>query len=171
MKESLHRGFGSSLSLRSSSARSLTRDASTVEGFRTSLSSNMALPRLSVAEVLSDSGSGEQIKLIAECLYAWNCSFFMMQIYFWNSVKLYWFISVWMIRVIFYFCFELKYLLCCFICKTDVLSSQKLFAVMSPNEQQKLRKTFSTEDVGASSSAEAGAVESLSYELMHFLCF
>ncbi|XP_047177305.1 uncharacterized protein LOC124844411 isoform X1 [Vigna umbellata] len=95
MKENLHRGFGSSLSLRSSSARSLTRDASTVEGFRTSLSSNMALPRLSVAEVLSDSGS-------------------------------------------------------------DVLSSQKLFAVMSPKEQQKLRKTFSTEDVGASSSAEAG---------------
>jgi len=69
MKESLYRGFGSSLSLRSSSARSLTRDASTVEGFRTSLSSNMALPRLSVAEVLSDSGSGEQIKLIAECPY------------------------------------------------------------------------------------------------------
>jgi len=63
MKESLHRGFGSSLSLRSSSARSLSRDASTVEGFRTSLSSNMALPRLSVAEVLSDSAAGEKIKL------------------------------------------------------------------------------------------------------------
>ncbi|XP_027335920.1 uncharacterized protein LOC113849892 isoform X2 [Abrus precatorius] len=57
MRENLHRGFGSSLSLRSSSARSLTRDASTLEGFRTSLSSNMALPRLSVAEVLSDSGA------------------------------------------------------------------------------------------------------------------
>lgn len=63
MRESLNRGFGSSLSLRSSSARSLTRDVSTLEGFRTSLSSNMALPRLSVAEVLSDSGAGEQIKL------------------------------------------------------------------------------------------------------------
>ncbi|KAK2405963.1 hypothetical protein QL285_041755 [Trifolium repens] len=48
------RGFGSSLSLRSSSARSLNRDA--LEGHRTSLSSNIALPRLSVAEVLSDSG-------------------------------------------------------------------------------------------------------------------
>jgi len=48
------------------------------------------------------------------------------------------------------------------------LSSQKLFAVGSPNEQQKLQKAFSAEDVGASSSAEAGAVESLSYGLMHF---
>ncbi|XP_061370529.1 uncharacterized protein LOC133313211 [Gastrolobium bilobum] len=55
MKENLHRGFGSSLSLRSSSAKSLTRDASALEGFRTSLSSNVALPRLSVAEVLNDS--------------------------------------------------------------------------------------------------------------------
>ncbi|KAG5037507.1 hypothetical protein AAZX31_07G114800 [Glycine max] len=104
MRESLHRGFGSSLSLRSSSARSLSRDASTLEGFRTSLSSNMALPRLSVAEVLSDSGA-------------------------------------------------------------DVLSTQKSFAIVSPNEQQKLRKTFSAEDdVGVSSSPEAGAVESLSSE-------
>ncbi|TKY68828.1 RAB6A-GEF complex partner protein 2 [Spatholobus suberectus] len=104
MKENLHRGFGSSLSLRSSSARSLTRDASTLEGFRTSLSSNMALPRLSVAEVLSDSGA-------------------------------------------------------------DVLSIQKSFAIVSPNEQQKLRKTFSAEDdVGVSSSPEAGAAESLSSE-------
>ncbi|XP_020228357.1 uncharacterized protein LOC109809447 isoform X2 [Cajanus cajan] len=102
MRENLHRGFGSSLSLRSSSARSLTRDASTLEGFRTSLSSNMALPRLSVAEVLSDS---------------------------------------------------------------DVLSSQKSFAVVSQNENQKLRKIFSAEDdVGVSSSPEAGAAESLSSE-------
>jgi len=38
------------------------------------------------------------------------------------------------------------------------LSSQKLFAVVSPNEQQKPQKNFSGEDVGASSSAEAGAV-------------
>ncbi|ESW06351.1 hypothetical protein PHAVU_010G040700 [Phaseolus vulgaris] len=105
MKESLHRGFGSSLSLRSSSARSLSRDASTVEGFRTSLSSNMALPRLSVAEVLSDSAA-------------------------------------------------------------DVLSSQKLFAVGSPNEQQKLQKAFSAEDVGASSSAEAeGFIRGRSYNI------
>ncbi|XP_028224949.1 uncharacterized protein LOC114406440 isoform X2 [Glycine soja] len=104
MRESLNRGFGSSLSLRSSSARSLTRDVSTLEGFRTSLSSNMALPRLSVAEVLSDSGA-------------------------------------------------------------DVLSTQKSFAIVSPNEQQKLRKTFSAEyDVGVSSSPEAGAVESISSE-------
>ncbi|KAJ1396101.1 hypothetical protein SESBI_32837 [Sesbania bispinosa] len=57
LKENLHRGFGSSLSLRSSSARSLTKEASAFEGHRTSLSSNMALPRLSVAEVLSDSGA------------------------------------------------------------------------------------------------------------------
>lgn len=59
MKENLHRGFGSSLSLRSSSARSLNRDPYALEGHRTSLSSNMALPRLSVAEVLSDSGPGK----------------------------------------------------------------------------------------------------------------
>ncbi|CAJ1948847.1 unnamed protein product [Sphenostylis stenocarpa] len=104
MKESLYRGFGSSLSLGSSSARSLTRDASTLEGFRTSLSSNLALPRLSVAEVLSDSGA-------------------------------------------------------------DVLSSQKSFAIVSPNEKQKLQKTFSAqEDMGVSSSPEAGAVESFSSE-------
>ena len=64
----------------------------------------MALPRLSVAEVLSDSGA-------------------------------------------------------------DVLSTQKSFAIVSPNEQQKLRKTFSAEDdVGVSSSPEAGAVESISSE-------
>ncbi|KAF7844967.1 Rgp1 protein [Senna tora] len=55
MKENLHRSFGSSLSLRSSSARSLSRDL--LEGGRTSLSSNMAPPRLSVAEVLHDSAS------------------------------------------------------------------------------------------------------------------
>ncbi|XP_004510145.1 uncharacterized protein [Cicer arietinum] len=55
MKENMYRGFGSSLSLRSSSARSLNRDA--LEGHRTSLSSNVALPRLSIAEVLSDSGA------------------------------------------------------------------------------------------------------------------
>lgn len=53
MKENMVRGFGSSLSLRSSSARSLNR----LEGHRTSLSSNIALPRLSVAEVLSDTGA------------------------------------------------------------------------------------------------------------------
>lgn len=54
-KENLHRGFGSSLSLRSSSARSLVRGASALEIHRTSLSSNMALPRLSVA--VSDPGA------------------------------------------------------------------------------------------------------------------
>ena len=63
MKENLYRGFGSSLSLRSSSARSLTRDAYALDGHRTSLSSNMALPRLSVAEVLSDSDAGALVKL------------------------------------------------------------------------------------------------------------
>ncbi|KAI4353091.1 hypothetical protein L6164_002065 [Bauhinia variegata] len=54
MKESLHKGFGSSVSLRSFSARSLTRD-SLLEGERVSLSSQVALPRLSVAEVLHES--------------------------------------------------------------------------------------------------------------------
>ncbi|XP_015947598.1 uncharacterized protein LOC107472603 [Arachis duranensis] len=56
-KENLYRGFGSSLSLRSSSARSLNRESFALEGHRTSLSSNIALPRLSVAEVLSDPGA------------------------------------------------------------------------------------------------------------------
>ncbi|XP_019449629.1 PREDICTED: uncharacterized protein LOC109352200 isoform X2 [Lupinus angustifolius] len=56
LKGNVLRGFGSSPSLRSSSTRSLNRDTSALEGRRTSVSSNMALPRLSAAEVLSDSG-------------------------------------------------------------------------------------------------------------------
>ncbi|KAI9071409.1 hypothetical protein K1719_046628 [Acacia pycnantha] len=55
VKHNLHRSFGSSFSLHSSSARSLTRDP--LEGSRMSLSSQMALPRLSVAEVLHDSAA------------------------------------------------------------------------------------------------------------------
>ncbi|XP_028787269.1 uncharacterized protein LOC114743243 [Neltuma alba] len=55
VKDNLHRSFGSSLSLRSSSARSLSRDP--LEGSRMSFSSQMALPRLSVAEVLHDSAA------------------------------------------------------------------------------------------------------------------
>ncbi|KAI9100724.1 hypothetical protein K1719_024086 [Acacia pycnantha] len=55
VKDNLHRSFGSSFSLHSSSARSLSRDP--LEGSRMSLSSQMALPRLSVAEVLHDSAA------------------------------------------------------------------------------------------------------------------
>ncbi|KAL5538220.1 hypothetical protein UlMin_046192 [Ulmus minor] len=54
MKENLNR-FGSSLSLQSYAARSSFKDAAYLEGERKSLSSNLALPRLSVAEVLYDS--------------------------------------------------------------------------------------------------------------------
>lgn len=71
-KDNLHKGFGSSASLRSSSARSLSRDP--LEGSRMSLSSQMALPRLSVAEVLHDSAAGKlykylQINVIETCSF------------------------------------------------------------------------------------------------------
>ncbi|KAK2967037.1 hypothetical protein RJ640_003393 [Escallonia rubra] len=53
-KDSIHKTFGSSLSLQSSIARSSSKDAPYLED-RTSISSYMAIPRLSVAEVLYDS--------------------------------------------------------------------------------------------------------------------
>lgn len=52
MKENIHKSFGSSLSLHSFSARSSTPY---LEGERTSISSYVALPWLSVAEVINDS--------------------------------------------------------------------------------------------------------------------
>ncbi|KAJ9708008.1 hypothetical protein PVL29_000192 [Vitis rotundifolia] len=52
MKENIHKSFGSSLSLHSFSARS---SIPYLEGERTSISSYVALPRLSVAEVINDS--------------------------------------------------------------------------------------------------------------------
>ncbi|KAF2321505.1 hypothetical protein GH714_000160 [Hevea brasiliensis] len=55
-KESIHKTFGSSLSLQSFGARSSNVDASHIEGGRTSLSI-LAPPRLSVAEVLYASGA------------------------------------------------------------------------------------------------------------------
>lgn len=60
MREPFHRTFGSSLSFQSSAARSRSsiRDAPFIEGERFSLSSNVAHPRLSVAEVLYDSAGG-----------------------------------------------------------------------------------------------------------------
>lgn len=64
MKEQISRTFGSSLSLQST--RSTSKDALYPEGERTSLSSTLALPRLSVAEVLYDSGAGESCE-IASC--------------------------------------------------------------------------------------------------------
>ncbi|KAG2669081.1 hypothetical protein I3843_14G017600 [Carya illinoinensis] len=57
MKEHVQRTFGSVLSLQSSSARSLSKDVPYLEGERTSLSLNVPLPRLSVAEVLHDSSA------------------------------------------------------------------------------------------------------------------
>ncbi len=60
-KESIHKTFGSSLSLQSFGARSSNVDASHIEGGRTSLSI-LAPPRLSVAEVLYASGAGESVE-------------------------------------------------------------------------------------------------------------
>lgn len=62
MREQVHRTFGSSLSLQSSAARSSTKDIPYLEGERTSLSSNVPLTRLSVAEVVHDASSGELFK-------------------------------------------------------------------------------------------------------------
>lgn len=53
-KESLHKTFGSSLSLQSSATRSYMEE-------RSSISSYMPLPRLSVAEVLYDSTGGKLV--------------------------------------------------------------------------------------------------------------
>lgn len=58
VKENINKTFGSSLSLQSFSARSSTRGSLYLQG-RTSISSSMALPRLSVAEVLNDSSAGK----------------------------------------------------------------------------------------------------------------
>lgn len=57
-KENIHKTFGSSLSLQSSATRSSFKDSPYLEGARTSLSSNLAVPHLSVAEVLYDSTLG-----------------------------------------------------------------------------------------------------------------
>ncbi|XP_022894832.1 uncharacterized protein LOC111409120 isoform X1 [Olea europaea var. sylvestris] len=54
LKEDMHKAFGSSLSLRSIAARSSNRGSVYLEDC-TSISSNFALPQLSVAEVLHDS--------------------------------------------------------------------------------------------------------------------
>ncbi|XP_073285935.1 uncharacterized protein [Primulina huaijiensis] len=54
MKEDVYKTFGSSLSLQSFAARSSNRGSFYTEG-RPSISSNIALPRLSVAEVMRDS--------------------------------------------------------------------------------------------------------------------
>ncbi|KAJ6419634.1 hypothetical protein OIU84_029700 [Salix udensis] len=58
-RESMHETFGSSLSLQSV-ARSSNKDASFTEGGRRSLST-LALPRLSAAEVLYDSGADTSV--------------------------------------------------------------------------------------------------------------
>nr|GMD77649.1 uncharacterized protein LOC109175964 isoform X2 [Ipomoea batatas] len=55
MKENIHKTFGSSLSLPSSSARSSRKDLSYLEG-HSSIPSPLTLPRLSVAEISFDSG-------------------------------------------------------------------------------------------------------------------
>ncbi|XP_075497105.1 uncharacterized protein LOC142534086 [Primulina tabacum] len=55
MKEDENKTFGSSLSLQSFAVRSSNRGSFYIEG-RPSMSSNKAIPRLSVAEVMRDSG-------------------------------------------------------------------------------------------------------------------
>ncbi|TQE09081.1 hypothetical protein C1H46_005464 [Malus baccata] len=55
MKEHVNRTFGSSLSLQSQ--RSSNKDSPYLEGERTSLSPNLAIPRLSVAEVLHNTAA------------------------------------------------------------------------------------------------------------------
>ena len=57
-KEDLHKAFGSSLSLQSSVARSSSKDLTYLEG-RASISSHLALPRLSVPEAFHDSSGGK----------------------------------------------------------------------------------------------------------------
>ncbi|KAK9277880.1 hypothetical protein L1049_027437 [Liquidambar formosana] len=57
MKENIHKAFGSSLSLQSFAARSSNKDSPCLEGGRPSLSSYVALPQLSVSEVLYDSSA------------------------------------------------------------------------------------------------------------------
>ncbi|MBA0842589.1 hypothetical protein Goarm_002408, partial [Gossypium armourianum] len=64
-KENLNRTFGSSLSLQSSAARSSFRDGPYYDGDRLSLSSNVGLPRLSVAEVLHDSSADVSTALLS----------------------------------------------------------------------------------------------------------
>lgn len=59
-KESLHKAFGSSLSLQSSATRSSIKDYPYLED-RSSISSYMPLPRLSVAEVFYDSAGGKLV--------------------------------------------------------------------------------------------------------------
>ncbi|CAN4081446.1 unnamed protein product [Withania somnifera] len=54
MKDNIHRTFGSSLSLRSSLARSSSKDLPHLDG-RSSISSQLALPQIAVADVLYDS--------------------------------------------------------------------------------------------------------------------
>ncbi|KAH7525271.1 hypothetical protein FEM48_Zijuj06G0207300 [Ziziphus jujuba var. spinosa] len=67
MKDQLNRTFGSSLSLQST--RSSSKDALYHEGERTSLSSTLALPRLSVAEVSYDSGAGESCEIATKAAF------------------------------------------------------------------------------------------------------
>ncbi|XWS54333.1 hypothetical protein CRYUN_Cryun10bG0080900 [Craigia yunnanensis] len=64
-KESLYKTFGSSLSLQSTAARSSNRDGPYHDGDCLSLSSNVGLPRLSVAEVLYDSSADKSSAVLS----------------------------------------------------------------------------------------------------------
>ncbi|KAM3394734.1 putative protein isoform X1 [Capsicum galapagoense] len=58
MRDNIHRTFGSSLSLRLSWARSSSKDLPHLEG-RSSMSSQLALPQIAVADVLYDSNGAD----------------------------------------------------------------------------------------------------------------
>ncbi|WMV54220.1 hypothetical protein MTR67_047605 [Solanum verrucosum] len=60
MKDNIHRTFGSSLSLRSSLARTSSKDLPHLEG-RSSISSQLALPQIAVADVLYDSNGADAL--------------------------------------------------------------------------------------------------------------
>lgn len=63
MRDNIHRTFGSSLSLRLSWARSSSKDLPHLEG-RSSISSQLALPQIAVADVLYDSNGGKTKRIM-----------------------------------------------------------------------------------------------------------
>lgn len=75
-KESIHKTFGSSLSLHSFTARS--SNASHIEGGRTSLST-LAPPRLSAAEVLYASGAGVLVESVTISTVTFTYYFFKVK--------------------------------------------------------------------------------------------
>lgn len=174
MKEHVQRTFGSALSLQSSSARSLTKDVPYLEGERTSLSLNVPLPRLSVAEVLHDSSAGESALLVT--LFVWNPIYvlqfiiaimddFSSQLQYNKPVIIYDFI-----KILYVVSQNSSFSEWHLVLQTDVLSPQKLAAIVSPSHQRKLLKPLSADDeTTLSSSPRSETVEPLACKLPRFL--